>query len=394
MLFSEIAGDSGIFVDGDWIEKKDQDPNGKVRLIQLADIGEGHFLDKSNRFITESKAEELHCTFLKKGDILIARLGEPLCKACVFPYEGLYITAVDIAILRIDSDRINPEYIVYLVNSPWFKEAIKPYESGTTRKRISRKNLNRIDIDIPSIAKQNQVVSQIEESLSQLDSAVETLEKTKQQLEVYRQAVLKEAFNNSRSNFKLSICDFAEVSTGATPLKSRADYYGGSIPWVTSTKVNDEYVYEPTDFITELAIKETNCRVFPPHTLLVAMYGEGKTRGKCSELMIPAATNQALAAILINKDSDVIKDYLKWFLIYNYGNIRLKSVGGVQPNINLSIIKKLEIPVFSKDVQKKIVRKIDSQMTYIEDIEQTVILSLQQSEALRQSILKQAFEED
>ena len=110
--------------------------------------------------------------------------------------------------------------------------------------------------------------------------------------------------------------------------------------------------------------------------------------------MIPAATNQALAAILINKDSDVIKDYLKWFLIYNYGNIRLKSVGGVQPNINLSIIKKLEIPVFSKDVQKKIVRKIDSQMTYIEDIEQTVILSLQQSEALRQSILKQAFEED
>ena len=53
MLFSEIAGDSGIFVDGDWIEKKDQDPNGKVRLIQLADIGEGHFLDKSNRFREE-----------------------------------------------------------------------------------------------------------------------------------------------------------------------------------------------------------------------------------------------------------------------------------------------------------------------------------------------------
>ena len=112
MLFSEMVGQTGLFVDGDWIEKKDQDDNGSVRLIQLADVGAGFFLDKSNKHLTSSKAKELNCTYLYKGDILIARLGEPLCKACIFPYDGQFITAVDIAILRIGIKEVNPNYLV------------------------------------------------------------------------------------------------------------------------------------------------------------------------------------------------------------------------------------------------------------------------------------------
>ena len=98
MNFTELVTANGLFCDGDWIEKKDQDPNGAVRLIQLADIGVCEFKDKSNRFVTESKAEELHCTYLRKGDILIARLPDPLGRACIFPFEGKYITAVDVAV--------------------------------------------------------------------------------------------------------------------------------------------------------------------------------------------------------------------------------------------------------------------------------------------------------
>ena len=144
MNFSKLVGEKGLFCDGDWIETKDQDPNGEVRLIQLADIGECVFRDKSNRYITLSKAKELNCTLLKKGDILISRLGEPLCKACIFPFDGLFVTAVDVAILRINREDVCTKYVVYLLNSPWFKSAIKPFESGTTRKRISRKNLEKI----------------------------------------------------------------------------------------------------------------------------------------------------------------------------------------------------------------------------------------------------------
>ena len=196
MIFSDIAGENGIFCDGDWIEKKDQDPNGEVRLIQLADIGAGEFLDKSNRFVSDATAERLNCTLLHEGDLLISRLGEPLCKACIFPLEGKYITAVDVAILRIKCAEVDARYLLYLINSPWFKEQIKEYESGTTRKRISRKNLDRIEMQFPPTSEQRRIVSRIEELFSELDNSVSTLQKTKKQLAVYRQAVLKEAFDS------------------------------------------------------------------------------------------------------------------------------------------------------------------------------------------------------
>ena len=80
-----IAGKSGLIIDGDWVESKDQDPDGDVRLLQLADIGVGNFLDRSSRFMTSSKASQLKCTYLEKGDILVARMPDPLVEPVSFP---------------------------------------------------------------------------------------------------------------------------------------------------------------------------------------------------------------------------------------------------------------------------------------------------------------------
>ena len=74
----DLVGETGVFVDGDWVESIDQDPSGNVRLIQLADVGDGVYRDKSERFMTKAKAEELRCTFLNEGDVLIARMPDPL----------------------------------------------------------------------------------------------------------------------------------------------------------------------------------------------------------------------------------------------------------------------------------------------------------------------------
>ncbi|ANO14592.1 hypothetical protein BAB77_12585 [Mycobacteroides abscessus] len=92
----------GLFVDGDWVESKDQDPDGDVRLIQLADVGDGVFRDRSSRFLTSEKAKELRCTFLEPGDVLVARMPEPLGRACIFPGVGQpAVTAVDVCIIRV-----------------------------------------------------------------------------------------------------------------------------------------------------------------------------------------------------------------------------------------------------------------------------------------------------
>ena len=140
----EIIPVDGIFVDGDWIETKDQDPNGEVRLIQLADIGEGYFKDKSERFLTLNTAYRLNCTFLKKGDILVARMPEPIGRACIFPLKGTkkYITAVDVAIIRTGKKGVFNKYLMYILNCPKNRAEIERLQTGTTRKRISR-NLHR-----------------------------------------------------------------------------------------------------------------------------------------------------------------------------------------------------------------------------------------------------------
>src|SRR5207237_2928811 len=93
--------EDGIFIDGDWIESKDQDPSGEVRLIQLADVGDGVFRNRSSRVLTMEKAKELRCTFLQPGDVLVARMPDPLGRACIFPGVGRpAVTAVDVCILR------------------------------------------------------------------------------------------------------------------------------------------------------------------------------------------------------------------------------------------------------------------------------------------------------
>lgn len=84
VTLKELSND-GLFKDGDWIESKDQDENGNVRLLQLADIGVGEFLDKSSKFINKETFEALKCTEIMKDDILIARMPDPIGRACVFP---------------------------------------------------------------------------------------------------------------------------------------------------------------------------------------------------------------------------------------------------------------------------------------------------------------------
>ncbi len=188
--------ESGLFKDGDWVESKDQDPDGEVRLIQLADIGDGQFIDKSSRFLTKNKAKQLKCTFLKKGDLLIARMPDPLGRTCMFPLEGdeKYVTVVDVCIVRGNPEKVDTRYLMHLINSPDIRAKIDSLKSGSTRKRISRGNLSLIELPIASLEEQKDIVAKIETLFSELDKGVESLRTARQQLKAYRQAVLKHAF--------------------------------------------------------------------------------------------------------------------------------------------------------------------------------------------------------
>ena len=190
----EVAAD-GVFADGDWVESKDQDPNGGVRLIQLADIGVARFLDKSSRFLTESKAAELGCTFLERGDVLVSRMADPIGRACVFPgLRQRSVTVVDVCIVRPTPTVVDNRWLTATINSPQFRGAIELAASGTTRSRVSRGNLGKLELPLPPLGEQRRIVAKLEALQAPSRRAREALDAVPRLLEKLCQSILAAAF--------------------------------------------------------------------------------------------------------------------------------------------------------------------------------------------------------
>lgn len=157
---AEILETGGLITDGDWIESKDQDPDGEVRLIQLADIGDGYYINKSSRFLTADTSRRLKCTSLKVGDILIARMPDPIGRACIYPGDPKEaITVVDVCILRVDTNTTEPEWLKNAINANFSRREIEKEAGGTTRTRISRSSLEKLLMPTPPFPEQQKIAA-------------------------------------------------------------------------------------------------------------------------------------------------------------------------------------------------------------------------------------------
>lgn len=169
------------FIDGDWIESKDQSVEG-VRLVQTGNVGNGEYLDKIDKahYITESTFDRLHCTEIFAGDILISRLPDPIGRACIIP-EGIgkAITAVDCTIIRLNEERVLPKFFIAATNSTAYQNKVRSFIAGTTRARISRGNLATIEIPVPPMTLQEEFVTiaeQAEQTKASLNKGIEAIE--------------------------------------------------------------------------------------------------------------------------------------------------------------------------------------------------------------------------
>ena len=136
-------------------------------------------------------------------------------------------------------------------------------------------------------------------------------------------------------------------------------YYGGNINWVKTTEVHNCIITSTEETITQLAIEQTNCKIYPPKTLLMAMYGQGKTRGQIAKLMISAATNQACAAILLNEEVSCL-DFIYELLHIKYESIRAMAQGGNQANLNLRLVGAITVILPPIDLQNQFAEKVQA----------------------------------
>jgi type I restriction enzyme S subunit len=177
--------------DGDWIESKDQGGD-EYRLLQISNIGTGQFIETGNyRWITKATFERLNCTEILPGDVLVARMPEPTGRAwCVSEQPWRAVTAVDVAIIRTRNTELDPRFLAYFLNSPACLGIVQSLTTGTTRLRIRRADLERLQIPLPSVGEQRAITG----ILGALDDKIELNRRMNETLEAIARALFKSWF--------------------------------------------------------------------------------------------------------------------------------------------------------------------------------------------------------
>ncbi len=192
-------GTTQHFLDGDWVLSKDMDENGDIRLVQLGNIGEGKFIDDSKRWISQEKLRELGCKLLRTGDILVSRMADPVARSCILPnlpYQS--ITAVDVAVIRPNAHVFDTNFVNNLFNSKIVRSQAYSFSAGATRPRISRSNLERIQLPKPPLGEQSKVASILLTIDAMIQKTDEIISKTQQLKKGLMQQLLTKGIGHTK----------------------------------------------------------------------------------------------------------------------------------------------------------------------------------------------------
>ncbi len=404
------------------IKQKDYLPEGKVRVI---DQGEG---------LVGGFTDCIEATIKASPPVIVFGDHTRRFKYVEFPFA----VGADGVKLFSPNGCWEPHFLFYQLSSA------KLEDRGYGR---HYQHLRKLAFVLPPRAEQTRIVEKLESLLADLDAGVAELKAAQRKLARYRQSLLKAAVEGAltaewreanapqetgaqllarilrerRARFEqkhgpkkkykepaapntaqlpalpqgwvwATIDQLASVGTGVTPLRSNPAYFdGGTIPWTTSGALNEEIVISTSEHVTELAITECRLELFPPGSLLVAMYGEGKTRGKCAELTFASTINQAIAALVFEDSALAVRPYVKIFLLDAYEAMRKQASGGVQPNLNLQIIKALLVPLPPLAEQHQVLTHLDTALSACKAQESAVTHALKQAAAQRRNLLRAAF---
>lgn len=363
------AGVSAAFFDGDWIESKDQDPGGGFRLLQLADVGDGVFRDVSDRFVNHETYERLNCSSVVAGDILIARMPDPIGRACLLPSGiGEAITVVDVAVLRCHRETAIPDFVVYALNSAQVRAEIRAMQDGATRQRVPRKKLGRIQIPLPPLPEQQAIADYLDRETARIDTLITKQESLITLLRERRDAAIAMSFLDGSATRSLRfVLELSQTGPFGTQLRSE-EYVANGVPVINPSHIAAGVIVpDPGIGVTHLKAEQL-CRYR-------ARAGD-VLLGRKGEVDKSAIVSEALDGLVAGSDSLLLRPdstsvgskYLWWFLQSTSTHFQLLqwSVGSTVSGLNQTAMSKVQIPVPPLSEQREIVAYLDEQTAKID----------------------------
>ena len=418
----------------------------EVSWITPADLSgyKSMYISKGRKSLSKKGLQNSSARLIPKGSVLFSSRA---------PIGYVVIASNELATNQgfkniVPYSGIDSKYLYYYLIAN--KQLAEENASGTTFKEISATKFAELQLVLAPSNEQVRIAEKLDELLSELEKGKEQLQTSLEQLKVYRQSILKHAFEGKlseewrrkqkklktpdellseirayrkrqyekqlkeykagkikakpkepkdiklikgtlsvESGWALSkLGDVLETTSGGTPSRNNPRYYSGSIPWVKSGELKYNTILDTEEKISKEAIENSSAKLFPKGTLLVALYGA--TVGKLAFLGIEASTNQAVCGVFEEPYYD--HKFLYYYLMFMRPELLNLSTGGAQPNISQTILSNLPVPICSKDEQLVVVEQIDKLFSMNDEMEKTIDENLLKSDALKQGLLQKAFE--
>ena len=330
-------------------------PNVPFIPMEQIPIGELYFSDHT----LKSNSEVISGTYFEEGDLLLSKItpsfenGKQGIVRNIPGGYGLATTEV-VPIRPIHSEAHLPYLAYYLLRMDVRGSLAEKMEGATGRQRLSKHALENLPLLLPPLHEQRAIAS----ILMKIQIAIKAQDEIAVNLRELKAASLAELFRKGVRSEKLTQTDLGEfpqswelrplgtrcrIMSGGTPAREVPSYWNGNIPWVRTGEINYQRIVETAEHITEEGLANSSAKMVKKGAVLLAMYGQGVTRGKVAMLGIDATTNQACAVLIPDETLD--PTFLYAYCMFAYERIRELGHGANQKNLSADILKQMPIPV-------------------------------------------------
>lgn len=352
----------------------------------------------------KKKTTGMNLYLLNKGDLLVSNINFHQGATALNTF-GDIVATTHYQPYTINSELVNSDYLIKILRSPTFLELVSGRKAQGIKNESGYDFIGSFLLPLPSLSEQYSIIKEynaIIQEANKIEQEAIAIENgnsvyLRQQLgasiikdnndkrvgykylhfarfrsidEWGNEVILKKLKQESFKYPIVKIKDLCHVGSGGTPSRSNQQYYNGDIPWVKTGEVVNDEIFETEEHITNEAIANCSAKLYPKGSVIIAMYGQGDTRGRTAKLAIDATTNQACAVLYDIDNTIVSTDYLWYYLQGRYHDLRSLASGNNQPNLNAGKIKNYDVVVPPMCVQNEIVAHIKEQKALAKSLRQ------------------------